>query len=1294
MSAKMDAAKIFTKVFREPIIENMRETESAEDYLIESIGRMNIWLEDKINGVNDGRPDQRQEHRVGPERVLLDVDRDITIKISKDKLCVQSHATFCTIKANVAVYNGKWMYEVQLRSKGVMQIGWCSNKCEFSTDTGVGDTKNSYGYDGSKQQIWHVYTTKYGESWQSGDIIGVCIDMEQSKIEFYKNGVSMGVAFSGFERGPGLVLYPAISLAYNESLVANFGNVPFQYPISGYQPLQMKPETQLDTTELLMGYLVNLSGIMSRQKTRQDKKENKGAKKSMYALIAAALIEKLSDHLLSPYVIADKFFHYVKNLCVLRSEADKDAVILPGSPESTLGTLLTLLWVHLDDSEMKFILKTFLNMLQNMFRQTSKDLEYEQQRRVIVVLTCLCNHPQTRKFYIDNKFFKDNCLPMLLYLKPPEYTQMISLLPDDSVWVKGVGGSKEKYSAACDKLNTSVKMLYNLQKNLLSVILNNDDGSTNEGSSRKIFLSRLRKYVMENSLEHRAFFLLQGNFTPPTESPVALSFLCILVDIAKSLFEKEISEEIAAVDPVYFVDGSFRYYHFDRIGGVLSHLRKIYRTEIVAQLGEDHDALYNIETTDLIRADNSDVYSAMFLISGNLNTFSIAGRAHGFGMERRQETRTLPITPGNSNSGRSLSELLDLAIIYYYSVGHKYVVKIAAIRDEIASLNDILSETTVHQQNVEKDLKNAVPGATLETLRTLNTKLVQRCDVFKKRLIELGRKQAWYRSVALGDYRRSLLIWLLDTVLATLKRSSLQGVLFAFLPEIYLNVLPILLDTVLDFSRHELVIQNDLSDSQHVIQEAAEFLALHSADPRVILAACKDSLLQALGSLTCHQAGIKALERSSNASQLSLVRALLRPYENRAWGQSNWLLLRFWLGDGFAYKEARPPCVWQGGNTVLSLGLHRSRAKNETHTGLLHHIAPAYPSKHFQQVVGKLLLENEPFSTLFLNSVLSQLNWAFSEFILLLQEIQNTSNRQEADIIFEPRQLKICSMCFELTVSLMRSLEMVISVAPNVFQDSSRQNSDLILNRVCQLVSQVLSRVTVPPGCFQYVIDLCLPDLSSVTHFAIVTAALGILLALLQPEMESEVTPVKVSRVTRSLLTDPSFQIANIEFALGEVKTPILTQKEVPRGNFDPKMRAHIDPLTNDVRVAVPSTSKRIRADPPIIKFSLRDYPDHVQGKEIKDVEKLVEMLLLKQSLLSDITLPSEDSLCPICCAKPVSVVFSPCKHQSCSNCILQHLMNSKVCFYCKSMIKDVTSFDGSVIFKNANYIASPEITE
>lgn len=45
-----------------------------------------------------------------------------------------------------------------------MQIGWCSPKCKFTQDTGVGDTQHSYGLDGSKQRIWHVNTKKYDVS--------------------------------------------------------------------------------------------------------------------------------------------------------------------------------------------------------------------------------------------------------------------------------------------------------------------------------------------------------------------------------------------------------------------------------------------------------------------------------------------------------------------------------------------------------------------------------------------------------------------------------------------------------------------------------------------------------------------------------------------------------------------------------------------------------------------------------------------------------------------------------------------------------------------------------------------------------------------------------------------------------------------------------------------------------------------------------------------------------------------------------------------------------------------------
>lgn len=434
--------------------------------------------------------------------------------------------------------------------------------------------------------------------------------------------------------------------------------------------------------------------------------------------------------------------------------------------------------------------------------------------------------------------------------------------------------------------------------------------------------------------------------------------------------------------------------------------------------------------------------------------------------------------------------------------------------------------------------------------------------------MELARKQAWYRSVALGSNRRNLLCWLLGAVFETLDAASSEGDLFSFVPETYINVMPILLDTVLDFSFHDIAVQHDLKSSEVVVMMAAEFLAKHSADPRVVFASCKDALLQALGTLTCHETGIKALERTSSVSQLAFGHALLRAYQNRAWGQSNWLLLRFWLGDGFAYREARPTNVWQGGHESISLGLHRSRGKNGSHTGLLHHIAPACPSKHFQRLFRQILLDDEPFCTMFLNSVLSQLNWAFSEFITLLQEIQGSSLRAEGELSIESRQLKICAMCFELTVSLMRSLEMVLSIVPEVVL----ANSDVLLGRIVQLVSQVLSRVTIPPGCFQHVIDLCLPDLSSVSHFSIITAALGILLALVRDEMLEDDFISRIPRVTKLLLNEPSFQIGNIEYTLGDVKTPLQQNLDSPRGNFEKRPE-----------------NPPIKHDPPVLPFSLKD---------------------------------------------------------------------------------------------------------
>ena len=77
--------------------------------------------------------------------------------------------------------------------------------------------------------------------------------------------------------------------------------------------------------------------------------------------------------------------------------------------------------------------------------------------------------------------------------------------------------------------------------------------------------------------------------------------------------------------------------------------------------------------------------------------------------------------------------------------------------------------------------------------------------------MELARKQAWYSSVALGQHRRGLLSWLLGVIFKTLEKFSNEGPLFSFLPEVYLNILPILIDTILDFSFHDTGVQHDLS---------------------------------------------------------------------------------------------------------------------------------------------------------------------------------------------------------------------------------------------------------------------------------------------------------------------------------------------------------------------------------------------------------------------------------------------------------------------------------------------------
>lgn len=72
---------------------------------------------------------------------ILDVGSHVgSFIISTDRLGVSSQCNFGSVRASSCVFRGKWQYEVQLGSNGVMQVGWATLETKFSQEKGVGDT--------------------------------------------------------------------------------------------------------------------------------------------------------------------------------------------------------------------------------------------------------------------------------------------------------------------------------------------------------------------------------------------------------------------------------------------------------------------------------------------------------------------------------------------------------------------------------------------------------------------------------------------------------------------------------------------------------------------------------------------------------------------------------------------------------------------------------------------------------------------------------------------------------------------------------------------------------------------------------------------------------------------------------------------------------------------------------------------------------------------------------------------------------------------------------------------------
>uniref|UniRef100_A0A8B9PN58 E3 ubiquitin-protein ligase RNF123 n=1 Tax=Apteryx owenii TaxID=8824 RepID=A0A8B9PN58_APTOW len=1167
---------------------------------------------------------------------------------------VIGHSNFGSIRATTCVYKGKWIYEVLISSQGLMQIGWCTLSCRFNQEEGVGDTPDSYAYDGNRVRKWNVTTTNYGKSWAAGDIVSCLIDLDEGTIAFCLNGISLGTAFDNITRGAGMAYFPAISLSFKESVAFNFGSRPLRYPLAaGRGGLKGKEPVLRPSLEPCVSLGLSLQeGKLVEKDTSVWQLQGEPT----VLITLAHIFNYFAPLMCKVYLVEDVLMTFL--LSILERGGAVEAHPL-------IQQLLDLMWLLMEEYEVHECLKQLLMSLLRAYRFSPIIPDLGLQIHYLRLTIAVLKHEKSRKYLLSNVLFDVLRSVVFFYIKSPlrvEEAGLQELIP--TTWwpnrfTKEGKESKEvkeesaeerlrrrAYERGCQRLKKRIEVVEGLQVQILKLLLNNKDRGGGE-ASRYIFLNKFRKFLQENASN-------RGNLTVLCPPEYMVCFLHRLIaalrffwDGHKAKTPATLSSEEAYIPPQLFYNGKVDYFDLQRLGGLLSHLKKTLKDDLAAKANVliDPAELQAVTMDDLDEDEESAMSAAQVSrqqaqplarksLPGWLSSPTL-GRANRFlstaavslmnprrplGTLEKIKVRTLtveqrteediegshgneglllgrpPEEPEQPITENSLLEVLDGIVMMYNLSVHQQLGKMVGVSDDVNEYAMALKDTE------EK---------------------ISRCP---KRVSISGLPASSSDSSSIHEKREKMqdIYWLLRVCIRTIEHGDRTGSLFAFMPEFYLSVAMNSYSALKNYFS-PVNSMEELPGYEETLMRLAAILAKHFADSRIVGTDIRDSLMQALASYVCYPHSLRAVERIPEEQRISMMKNLLAPYEQRPWAQTNWILVRLWRGCGFGYRYTRLP--------------HLLKTKPEDAS--LPSLQKPCPSTLLQRHMADLLRSDRDLAPSFLNSVLNQLNWAFSEFIGMIQEIQQAAERLERNFV-DSRQLKVCATCFDLSVSLLRVLEMTVTLAPEIFLDWNRPSSELLLRRLAQLLNQVLNRVTAERNLFDRVVNLRLPGLESVDHYPILVAVTGILVRLLiSPGQNS--TSSNAERATAVLLADPCFQLRSIQYLLG-----------------------HAEPSA--LAAAPPTTEKR--------HFSLHTYTDYISTEELAKVDKMLSHLSEESKQAAATTLPtSEEDLCPICYAHPISAIFRPCSHKSCKACINQHLMNNKDCFFCKATITGVDDF-------------------
>ena len=150
-------------------------------------------------------------------------DRDGQLQVSAQGLeCSCGAQAWAGGRAGVGVTAGRYYYEVKQLGDGLCRVGWAT----LSAKLALGTDMMGFGFGGTGKKSNGNQFVVYGDSYSRGDVIGCELDREIGSMTFYKNGVSLGEAFSVPPTLKGMALFPAICLK-GAAVRVNFGAQPF-----------------------------------------------------------------------------------------------------------------------------------------------------------------------------------------------------------------------------------------------------------------------------------------------------------------------------------------------------------------------------------------------------------------------------------------------------------------------------------------------------------------------------------------------------------------------------------------------------------------------------------------------------------------------------------------------------------------------------------------------------------------------------------------------------------------------------------------------------------------------------------------------------------------------------------------------------------------------------------------------------------------------------------------------------------------------------------------------------------